>query len=61
KASLAKDKLEAECLLDEKDNGDLSGKVSLLNVSTEKPTIDGKVALSTNHLDFLAPLIGEYS
>ncbi|EPP2134765.1 autotransporter assembly complex protein TamB [Vibrio alginolyticus] len=61
KAALAKDKLDAEWLFDVKDNGDLSGKVSLLNVSTEKPTIDGKVSLSTFHLDFLAPLIGEYS
>ncbi|MDW1951592.1 translocation/assembly module TamB, partial [Vibrio sp. 812(2023)] len=57
----AKDKLDAEWLFDVKDNGDLSGKISLLNVSSEKPTIDGKVALSTFHLDFLAPLIGEYS
>ena len=61
KAALAKDKLDAEWLFDVKDNGDLSGKVSLLNVSTEKPTIDGKVSLSTFHVDFLAPLIGEYS
>lgn len=61
KAALAKDKLDAEWLFDVKDNGDLSGKISLLNVSSEKPTIDGKVALSTFHLDFLAPLIGEYS
>ncbi|MDF4357676.1 translocation/assembly module TamB, partial [Vibrio parahaemolyticus] len=61
KAALAKDKLDAEWVFDVKDNGDLSGKVSLLNVSSEKPTIDGKVALSTFHLDFLAPLIGEYS
>ncbi len=61
KAALAKDKLNAEWLFDVKDNGDLSGKVSLLNVSSEKPTIDGKVSLSTFHLDFLAPLIGEYS
>ncbi|MGI2998188.1 autotransporter assembly complex protein TamB [Vibrio alginolyticus] len=61
KAALVKDKLDAEWLFDVKDNGDLSGKVSLLNVSTEKPTIDGKVSLSTFHLDFLAPLIGEYS
>ncbi|MCV5753030.1 hypothetical protein OFN51_29925, partial [Escherichia coli] len=52
KAALAKDKLDAEWLFDVKDNGDLSGKVSLLNVSSEKPTIDGKVALSTFHLDF---------
>ncbi|MGL1159915.1 translocation/assembly module TamB domain-containing protein, partial [Vibrio parahaemolyticus] len=41
KAALAKDKLDAEWLFDVKDNGDLSGKVSLLNVSSEKPTIDG--------------------
>ncbi|MDW2092127.1 translocation/assembly module TamB domain-containing protein [Vibrio sp. 1865] len=61
KVALAKDKLDAEWLFDVKDNGDLSGKVSLLNVSSEKPTIDGKVSLSTFHLDFLAPLIGEYS
>ncbi|MCV6020945.1 hypothetical protein OFO93_31030, partial [Escherichia coli] len=44
KAALAKDKLDAEWLFDVKDNGDLSGKVSLLNVSSEKPTIDGKVS-----------------
>ncbi|WP_050934082.1 translocation/assembly module TamB domain-containing protein, partial [Vibrio harveyi] len=61
KAKLAQDKLDAEWLLDVTDNGDLSGKVALNDVSSEKPTIDGKVSLSTFHLDFLAPLIGEYS
>ncbi|MGR4989652.1 translocation/assembly module TamB domain-containing protein [Vibrio rotiferianus] len=61
KAKLAQDKLDAEWLLDVTDNGDLSGKVSLNDVSSDKPTIDGKVSLSTFHLDFLAPLIGEYS
>lgn len=61
KANLAQDKLDAEWLLDVKDNGDLSGKVSLSKVSSEQPTIDGNVSLSTFHLDFLAPLIGEYS
>lgn len=39
----------------------MSGKVALNDVSSEKPTINGKVSLSTFHLDFLAPLIGEYS
>ena len=61
KAKLAQDKLNAEWLFDVTDNGDLSGKVSLNDVSSESPTIDGKVSLSTFHLDFLAPLIGEYS
>ncbi|EDP58348.1 translocation/assembly module TamB domain-containing protein [Vibrio sp. AND4] len=61
KANLAQDKLNAEWSLDVTDNGDLSGKVSLNDVSSESPTIDGNVSLSTFHLDFLAPLIGEYS
>ncbi|UTZ32000.1 translocation/assembly module TamB [Vibrio campbellii] len=61
KAKLAQDKLNAEWLFDVTDNGDFSGIVSLNNVSSESPTIDGKVSLSTFHLDFLAPLLGEYS
>ncbi|HHX8463999.1 TPA: autotransporter assembly complex protein TamB [Vibrio diabolicus] len=61
KAALAKDKLDAEWLFDVRDNGDLSGQVSLVDVTSEQPEIDGKVSLSTFHLDFLAPLIGEYS
>ncbi|MGR5538493.1 translocation/assembly module TamB domain-containing protein [Vibrio campbellii] len=61
KATLAKDKLDAEWLLDVTDNGDLSGKVSLNDVSSENPTIGGKISLSTFNLDFLSPLVGEYS
>ncbi|CAE6882126.1 Translocation and assembly module subunit TamB [Vibrio sp. B1FLJ16] len=61
KAALAKDKLDAQWLIDVADNGDLSGNVSLVNVSSESPEIAGTVSLSTLHLDFLAPLIGEYS
>ncbi len=61
KAALAKDKLDAQWLVDVADNGDLSGNVSLINVSAESPEIAGNVSLSTLHLDFLAPLIGEYS
>ncbi|MCF7481979.1 translocation/assembly module TamB [Vibrio sp. J1-1] len=61
KAALAKDKLDAQWLVDVADNGDLSGNVSLINVSSESPEIAGNVSLSTLHLDFLAPLIGQYS
>lgn len=61
KAALSKDKLDAQWLIDVTDNGDLSGDVSLNNVSSESPQIAGTVSLSTLHLDFLAPLIGEYS
>lgn len=60
-AKLAEDKLDAKWLLDVTDNGDLSGQVELNDVSSDSPTIDGKVLLSTFNLDFLAPLIGEYS
>ncbi|AXY02027.1 translocation/assembly module TamB [Vibrio alfacsensis] len=60
-AKLAEDKLNAKWLLDVTDNGDLSGQVELNDVSSDSPTIDGKVLLSTFNLDFLAPLIGEYS
>nr|WP_321459083.1 translocation/assembly module TamB domain-containing protein [uncultured Vibrio sp.] len=60
-AALAKDKLDAQWLVDVSDNGDIGGKVSLLNVSAETPEIAGNVSLSMFHLDFLAPLIGEYS
>ncbi len=61
KAALAKDKLDAQWLVDVADNGDLTGNVSLINVSAETPEIAGNVSLSKFHLDFLAPLIGEYS
>ncbi|MDF2153205.1 translocation/assembly module TamB domain-containing protein [Vibrio sp. CAU 1672] len=62
-ANLAQDTLQADWLLDVTDNGDLSGNVTLEAVSSEQPLIDGKLALSTFKLDFLAPLLGggEYS
>ncbi len=61
KAALANDKLNAQWFLDVADNGDLSGNVSLIDVSSESPQITGNVSLSALHLDFLAPLVGEYS
>ncbi|MGY0616540.1 autotransporter assembly complex protein TamB [Vibrio sp. FJH11] len=61
KAALAKDKLDAQWLVDVTDNGDLSGNVSLINVSSDASEIAGNVSLSTLNLDFLAPLIGQYS
>lgn len=60
-ASLKQDKLEADWLVDISDNGDITGQVTIPNVVVEDKQIDGKLNLSTFNLDFLAPLIGEYS
>lgn len=58
---LEQNKLFAQWLLDVTDNGDISGQLTIANVITKNKTIDGNLKLSTFNLDFLAPIIGEYS
>ncbi|AUI85203.1 hypothetical protein BS333_01695 [Vibrio azureus] len=60
-AKLAQDKLMTQWLVDITDNGDLSGDLVINNVSTDEATLDGQVSLSTFSLDFLSPLLGEFS
>ncbi|UUM30884.1 autotransporter assembly complex protein TamB [Vibrio japonicus] len=60
-ANLAGDRLDANWLIDVTDNGDFSGQVTLPNVLSTEQTLDGQIKLTTFNLDFLAPLIGEYS
>lgn len=43
------------------DNGDLTGSLILPDVVVEDKQVDAALQLSTFHLDFLAPLLGEYS
>ncbi|GEM74317.1 autotransporter assembly complex protein TamB [Vibrio sagamiensis] len=61
KAKLAEDKLTTKWLLDVTDNGAISGDLMLNNVSTDDATIGGQVSVSTFNLDFLSPLLGEFS
>lgn len=60
-AALANNRLDADWLIDVRDNGDLSGQVTLPNVLDANPQIDAKLALTPFHIDFLAPLIGDFS
>ncbi len=60
-ANLAGDRLDASWLIDVKNNGDFSGQVTVPNVLSKDQMLDGQIKLTTFNLDFLAPLIGEYS
>ncbi len=60
-ASLKDDNLNAQWLLDFKDNGDISGQAVIPNVLEEDKTIDGNLTLTTFRLGFLAPLVGDFS
>ncbi|MBW3697448.1 translocation/assembly module TamB [Vibrio sp. T187] len=60
-AHIKDNQLQADWLLDVTDNGDLSGRVMLPDVQAQDKQIDAQVSLSTFNLDFLKPLIGDYS
>ncbi|RTZ14287.1 translocation/assembly module TamB [Vibrio aquaticus] len=60
-AELAENKLQADWLFDITDNGDVSGKVTIPDVLVDDKQIDGQLKLSTFNLDFLAPVIGDFS
>ncbi|MFM2591066.1 translocation/assembly module TamB domain-containing protein [Vibrio sp. TBV020] len=60
-AQLAENKLQADWLLDVTDNGDVSGNVTIPDVLTDDKQLDGKLKLTTFNLDFLAPIVGDYS
>ena len=60
-AKLKDNRLEADWLLDVTDNGDLTGSLVLPDVVVEDKQVEAALQLSTFHLDFLAPLLGEYS
>ncbi|NRB67516.1 MAG: translocation/assembly module TamB [Vibrio sp.] len=60
-AHLENNKLEADWLLDVTDNGDISGEIHIPDVLAKDKQLDGKLGLTTFHLDFLAPLLGDYS
>ncbi|MDE1237566.1 translocation/assembly module TamB domain-containing protein [Vibrio aestuarianus] len=59
--NLDQNKLLAQWLLDVTDNGDISGQLTVPDVIAKDKTIDGTLKLSTFNLDFLKPIIGEYS
>ncbi|PMN30127.1 hypothetical protein BCT35_01835 [Vibrio lentus] len=60
-AQLKDNKLDADFKLDVSDNGDLSGTVSLPDILAEDKMVDAAIKLTTFHLDFLQPILGEYS
>ncbi len=60
-ANVAQGQLDANWLVDVTDNGDLSGSVSIPDVQAKEPVLDARLALGTFNLDFLAPLVGEFS
>lgn len=60
-AELAKNRLKVDWLLDVADNGNLSGYLTIPDVMKENKQVDGHLKLDTFNLDFLAPVIGEFS
>ncbi len=60
-ASLVRNRLQAYWNIDVTDNGDLAGKVIIPDVTKENKMLEGELKLSTFNLDFLSPLVGEYS
>ncbi len=60
-ASIADNVLKADWMLDVTDNGDLSGEVTIPDMRVENKQIDGRLTLGRFNLDFLSPLVGEYS
>ncbi|WP_391088434.1 translocation/assembly module TamB domain-containing protein [Vibrio sp. NH-UV-68] len=60
-ALLDNNQLQADWLFDVTDNGDVSGNVAIANVLSQDKQLDGRLQLTTFNLDFLAPLIGEFS
>ncbi|ELP5730470.1 translocation/assembly module TamB [Vibrio vulnificus] len=60
-ADLKQDKLNADWQINVKDNGDLSGRLTVADVQAKDPQLKAKLLLSRFNLDFLQPLVGEYS
>ncbi|CAK4069734.1 translocation/assembly module TamB domain-containing protein [Vibrio sp. 16] len=60
-ATLKQDRLQADWLIDITDNGDVSGQAMIPNVAVDDKQLDGKLILTTFDLDFLSPLLGQYS
>lgn len=60
-ANLADDRLDASWLVAVTDNGDFSGQATIPDVLSQEQMLDAKLKLTTFNLDFLAPLVGDYS
>lgn len=60
-ASLIKDNLTADWLIDLNDNGDVKGNLVLENVSKSSKQIDARLQLEALTLKMLEPLFGEFS
>lgn len=60
-AQLDDNRLKADWQLNITDNGDLSGQITIPDVTKEEKQLDAAIKLTPFNIDFLAPLIGEYS
>ncbi|MFA0570217.1 autotransporter assembly complex protein TamB [Vibrio gallaecicus] len=60
-AEVKDNQLSADWMLDVTDNGDISGKLFLPDVLIEDKTVDAEFKLTTFNLDFLEPILGQYS
>lgn len=58
-ANVQDDHLQAQWLVDVKDNGNLSGELRIPDLASEQKEMQGVLKLSPFNLDFLAPLVGE--
>ncbi|MGY3568605.1 autotransporter assembly complex protein TamB [Vibrio paucivorans] len=60
-AELKQDRLDADWMIDVVDNGDLSGRISIPDVLAKNKQIDGALKLTPFSLDFLSPIVGDFS
>ncbi|MGC9422108.1 autotransporter assembly complex protein TamB [Vibrio sp.] len=60
-AQLASNTLKADWHFNITDNGDFSGQMSIPDVTQEEKQLAAVIKLTPFNIDFLAPLIGEYS
>lgn len=60
-STLEQNKLFARWLVDVTDNGDLSGQITIADLMAKEKMMDGALTLSTFNIDFLQPLLGDYS
>ena len=60
-ANIANNQLKADWVFDVTDNGDMSGQVTIPDITAQDKQIDGRLTLGKFNLDFLNVLVGEFS
>ena len=60
-ANITNNQLKADWVFDVTDNGDMSGQVTIPDITVQDKQINGRLTLGKFNLDFLNVLVGEYS